>query len=206
MDARSKIFKEIDNALTSQHSDDKKVLWQKFQKELVSISGEFHEISKKSSLVDLISGLLQEEKSDSIAICSDGLVKIVKPIKNLNIVEAFNLEPEHKKSILARIPVAMAKASYVISETGSVVVIYDETPVNIPLFLAEVVVILVNKENIVKNLPHLFEKVNTDQTSNMVFISGPSRTADIEKVLVLGAHGPRRLVVCSIENKLWATL
>ena len=28
-----------------------------------------------------------------------------------------------------------------------------------------------------------------------VFVTGPSRTADIEKILILGAHGPKRLVV-----------
>jgi L-lactate dehydrogenase complex protein LldG len=36
-------------------------------------------------------------------------------------------------------------------------------------------------------------------TSNLVLISGPSRTADIEMTLTVGVHGPRRLIVFLIE-------
>jgi len=32
-------------------------------------------------------------------------------------------------------------------------------------------------------------------TGNLVFISGPSRTADIEQTLTLGVHGPRELII-----------
>jgi L-lactate dehydrogenase complex protein LldG len=37
--------------------------------------------------------------------------------------------------------------------------------------------------------------------SSLVCITGPSRTADIEKTLVLGAHGPKRLLVFFIDQK-----
>ena len=46
----------------------------------------------------------------------------------------------------------------------------------------------------------LREKYQGDWPSFMSFITGPSRTADIERVLVLGAHGPKKLTVILIEG------
>ncbi len=46
----------------------------------------------------------------------------------------------------------------------------------------------------------VFRKYITER-KNMVFVAGPSRTADIEKVLVLGAHGPRKLLVILIDSE-----
>ena len=42
------------------------------------------------------------------------------------------------------------------------------------------------------------KKVDIERAKNMVFVTGPSRTADIEKTLVLGAHGPRRVTIIAI--------
>lgn len=46
----------------------------------------------------------------------------------------------------------------------------------------------------------LLEKYKEDLPSMITTIAGPSRTADIEKTLVLGAHGPKRFIVCLILN------
>jgi L-lactate dehydrogenase complex protein LldG len=44
------------------------------------------------------------------------------------------------------------------------------------------------------------EKYGKDLPSLISVISGPSRTADIEKTLVMGAHGPRELYLFLIED------
>ena len=41
----------------------------------------------------------------------------------------------------------------------------------------------------------MIKKYGSDLPSHIVLITGPSRTADIEKTLVLGAHGPREIHV-----------
>ena len=51
-----------------------------------------------------------------------------------------------------------------------------------------------------EGLERVSEKYKDLMPSMISIITGPSRTADIEKIMVLGAHGPRRLAVILIED------
>ena len=77
-----------------------------------------------------------------------------------------------------------AKAKFGVAENGSVFV-SDYTK---ELFLSENVVITLDKNEIYEKMTDVMEKVEDG-----VFISGPSKTADVESFLVLGAHGPMKL-------------
>jgi L-lactate dehydrogenase complex protein LldG len=46
----------------------------------------------------------------------------------------------------------------------------------------------------------LSEEYNKQMPSNLIFISGPSKTADIQQTLAYGAHGPRELIVILTEG------
>jgi L-lactate utilization protein LutC len=63
-------------------------------------------------------------------------------------------------------------------------------------------VVLLRRDDVMTDLSCLQERVadmfGNEATSAITLIGGPSRTADIEKVLVNGVHGPRRLLVCLI--------
>ena len=60
-------------------------------------------------------------------------------------------------------------------------------------------VVLARREQLVADLPAAFELLKQKYAANypsmISFITGPSRTGDIERILVLGAHGPKRLTI-----------
>jgi L-lactate dehydrogenase complex protein LldG len=81
-----------------------------------------------------------------------------------------------------------------IAETGSILVGEDEGK-NWQLItsLPGVHIAIIKESDVVPSLEEGFERVRELNVSNFVLITGPSRTADIEKTLVLGVHGPEEL-------------
>ena len=68
-------------------------------------------------------------------------------------------------------------------------------------FLCEELVLLLDLGAIVSNMHEAVSRMPADATRfhHFTWISGPSKTADIEQTVVLGAHGPRSLVVVGIR-------
>ena len=62
-------------------------------------------------------------------------------------------------------------------------------------FISEYLVIIIDKENIVNTMHEAYDKLNFNNQGFGVFISGPSKTADIEQALVVGAHGAKGVTV-----------
>jgi L-lactate dehydrogenase complex protein LldG len=66
-------------------------------------------------------------------------------------------------------------------------------------------VVVARSSQLVPDLPAAFELLEKKYAPNfpsfMTFITGPSRTGDIERVLVLGAHGPRKLTVILVASE-----
>ena len=63
-------------------------------------------------------------------------------------------------------------------------------------------VVLARREQLLADLPEAFELLKTRYAASypsfITFITGPSRTGDIERILVLGAHGPKKLTIICV--------
>lgn len=86
-----------------------------------------------------------------------------------------------------------------IAQTGSVLVTNRSAGGRALSVLPPHHVVLARREQLLRDLPAAFELLKKKYASNypsmMSFITGPSRTGDIERILVLGAHGPKKLTI-----------
>jgi L-lactate dehydrogenase complex protein LldG len=63
------------------------------------------------------------------------------------------------------------------------------------LFITQHLVLVVPRDQVIDNMHQAYERLSFADPGFGVFLSGPSKTADIEQSLVIGAHGPRSLTV-----------
>jgi L-lactate dehydrogenase complex protein LldG len=86
-----------------------------------------------------------------------------------------------------------------VAQTGSVLVTSRSAGGRALSVLPPHHVVLAQREQLVADLPAAFallqKKYTPDFPSMISFITGPSRTGDIERILVLGAHGPKKLTI-----------
>jgi len=95
--------------------------------------------------------------------------------------------------------VGITECDALIAQTGSVLVTSRSAGGRALSVLPPHHLVLARREQLLRDLPAAFQllksKYGANYPSMMSLITGPSRTGDIERILVLGAHGPKRLTV-----------
>ena len=96
---------------------------------------------------------------------------------------------------LSDLDVAVLSGELAVAESGAVWVVPPDPLARAALFLAERVALAVPRERLVDNLHQAYARLPVPLPAFGCFVSGPSKTADIEQCLVIGAQGPRELHV-----------
>ncbi len=96
---------------------------------------------------------------------------------------------------LKDVDVTIIKARLGVVENGAVWVTEKECGNRVLPFITQHLVIVLSKEKIVHNMHRAYQEIDLRDSGFGVFIAGPSKTADIEQVLVTGAQGARSFLV-----------
>jgi L-lactate utilization protein LutC len=101
------------------------------------------------------------------------------------------------RALCATADVGITSADYALADTGTLVMLASPAEARLISLLPPMHIAVVPKDRVLSGLDELLTILPrpAEQTSSMVLITGPSRTADIEQILVRGVHGPGEIHV-----------
>lgn len=113
-----------------------------------------------------------------------------------------SIEPAELRAAAAAADVGLTEVDYGIAESGSLVLLHRPGQGRLVSLLPPVHVAILRVAQLLPDLGALFRRLASDErhTNALTFISGPSRTGDIEFVLTKGVHGPRELHVVLVDD------
>ena len=138
----------------------------------------------------------EENVNDFIKKAYPGAKRIASNLKSITCA-TFNPDDLEDPAELNGTDLAVIDGKIGVAENGAVWIEQDVKQRAI-YFIAEKLVILLDKNKIVNNMHEAYKLIDTGEYGFGTFISGPSKTADIEQALVMGAHGARDVMVVLI--------
>ena len=191
-------------------------LVERFQKEFELVSGEFHFCDGGTAVLHLLTQTIQSSASKKVAISQHLICKrlaiaealqtqlpevdlVVEDIASENAFDRTRL-----RNSMAQVQLSITGAEYLIAESGTIVAVAGAQASRQISLLPSIHVVLATPAQVFPNMADLFSEIQKTHGgklpgSALTCITGPSRTADIEKVLIKGVHGPMRLILIMAE-------
>ncbi len=175
-------------------------LAEQFKNELDIVSGEFQAVASEKQAAAAVRKIFDETKPATFTSTNGAAPRRIAGQLKKDFTY-IGSDAGDRKADMARAAIGIVDVAYAIAETATLVVPFKGLDSTFPHFLPDVIIALVYKDQLIANQFELFDKLDTETAKNMVLVTGPSRTADIEKILILGAHGPRRLIVVMMDER-----
>lgn len=155
---------------------------EKYIEVLHSIGGKAIEVSDFEEIKAYIKGSVDTE------------ARVISTLQELNeVAETDWLEADPHS--LENVDLAIIQAQFGVAENSALWVTNEQMGQRVAPFITQHLAIVVESKNIVPTMHQAYELISSSDYGFGIFIAGPSKTADIEQSLVLGAHGARSLTV-----------
>jgi L-lactate dehydrogenase complex protein LldG len=206
--ARSKILQKIKQALTDPvavpfpdqvaetpifYPTDQELTIE-FAQKFTELLGKFVYCADEAELVSQLSGLIKANQWEKIYSIEEGW---------LDDMKEFSFDPVNTDD-LAGCDAAITLCDHLIARTGSIVLSSQQLSGRTSSVYAPIHICIAYTHQLVFDISDSLAafKAESDALPSMIsYATGPSRTADIEKTLVVGVHGPKE-VYCFLVDKL----
>lgn len=141
-----------------------------------------------------VENLITERSAKMIGISdSEQVTKIAQTINADFVQKAFSGE-------LFDCEIGITSAQFGIAETGTLVIESDKEFNRLTSLIPPVHICILEASKLRNNLGEVLGELEKDLSKSVTFITGQSRTSDIELTLALGVHGPKELFVFIVEE------
>lgn len=176
-----------------------------FQARAEAVSAEVHRVATKELAMELIVRLLHREgvsdKPGSRAVWA--ACPMIGNAEKQRLTGAVpGLTFDVTRELAADAKVGISQMDWALANTGTLVQQADAVDKRLVSTLPPLHIALVSTAALLPELGALLSRVDPSQSAYLSFITGPSRTADIERVLTIGVHGPERLIIVLVDDAL----
>jgi L-lactate dehydrogenase complex protein LldG len=169
----------------------------RFLDEVKKLSGVGQKLSS-SEIAPALKILIAEQNIHKATVWETHRLKRLGIARILNSLGVELVSPNASKHDMALCDLGITEADYLLPETGTLVLKSSfEKPRAVSL-LPRVHLAIVYPEMLRADMHQVFAKAK--DSNYLVFITGPSRTADIELTVTLGVHGPKNLYVWMVDK------
>ncbi|PMN88263.1 LutC/YkgG family protein [Enterovibrio norvegicus] len=191
------------------HSDNRDMLSARLRDTIAASHAEVHHIEAnalESALVDCLNtesvSRLVVGKTNPLASALDAACPTMTVTKYDQDIETF------KSALFHDIDAGLSVCPAAIADTGTLVLLTGEEEPRALSLVPPMHIAIIRERDIVANFGALMETAtwtranwSEDPLTNLLLISGPSKTADIQQTLAYGAHGPKRLIVFVVKEQ-----
>jgi L-lactate dehydrogenase complex protein LldG len=172
-------------------------LFDTFKTRAEAVSAEVHRVNTRGEALDFIATFLRIEQGRSVWVAGS-LLDGVDRTALANQIPGLTFDVTREAAEASKVGISQMECA--IASTGTLVT--DAAPVERRLAsaLPMIHVAVVPTDAIQPDMASALARVHPSQCGYISMITGPSRTADIERVLTIGVHGPARLVVFFVDE------
>lgn len=163
-------------------------LLSQFKNKIVEVGGTVYSVVSINDVIDKVTSLYGDTKNN---------YSVLEGSEGFNTINPEELNKPHE---LEDLDLLVLEGSFGVAENGAIWLSDDQIPIRVLPFITKHLVLVLEASKIVQLQHQAYDLLADEDYNYGLFISGPSKTADIEQSLVIGAQGALTLTVLLYER------